>query len=1005
MSDIGDPQDGQQAAAGAAGAAAGLVAAAAAVVAMPLRNERIAPVFNEIGSGLKRYFNDFEALIRRAGITDDNEKKVQSTYYLSVDTQDLWESQPSFSDASTYAQFKSAIFKLYPGSDDAAKFVRKDLDDYVASTLVKGIKNREEYGQYSRTMQYMGRHLLDRGVISENELRRSFITGLPDALRAKVALRLSIKASDTPADTPYAIPDVDEAAQWFLLGSGSDGSNVAATGLRLQDDGRGDGQRVAPSQPPPAFHIKPEDFQTMMGQIQRTLNRLEQQARPPPATFQPTNYPPANFQPQPPPHVHVYNEPPRQSGAPQRSDAMNCFFCGKPDCRIANCPDAAAMLREGKCIKNAENNYVLPGGGYPPSIRGATLKARIEEYHRQNPGQLAKGSLMFDIVDVLNPYEGSSSASAGDPYSQSASHSSLLNQQTGSSYPPGVRNKFDTTELKRQRERLDISINFRERAQSLANTLARNGHPLPPGIYSTAPKTTSQFQSAQYASSSSPIPQSSSSRGPSIPNSRAILARDAPPHMSFAASITEVDGNDEVTESTRDEFETAAFIASSRAERQRQRQARQDNETRENTIRNSRTRMEPVVEIEQRRSGPRKTVRVATPQEDPVDEDSGNVSDATLFPEDNEGEREEPSPEVEEIARPATAPSSQVTRPNTPPQEHPFANSRDALYAPPTVRNIGALPRPSRQRNDPSYHNVVPIISGNPAVSKAIMDRSLDLPINVTLSELLALSPDLRKLYRDATTPKRVPAVSEGTTTRVFTLNESSRGSTSGIDPAWNLDDFYDNQQVIRPQQSSSAGPSGSTDTSSVTSSFVMQTRDTYVATDPYEDHIRSLPPGAPPPIAYTVVADESVHLRCVFPVVEGEMPVECVVDPGCQIIAMNELIANQLGLQYDPTIILHMQSANGSMDNSLGLARDVAFRFGDITIYLQVHILRNPAYDVLLGRPFDTLTESVIKNFRNEDTSITITCPNSNRKATIPTKPRGVVRKISKPAFPRSMM
>lgn len=154
MSDIGDPQDGQQAAAGAAGAAAGLVAAAAAVVAMPLRNERIAPVFNEIGSGLKRYFNDFEALIRRAGITDDNEKKVQSTYYLSVDTQDLWESQPSFSDASTYAQFKSAIFKLYPGSDDAAKFVRKDLDDYVASTLVKGIKNREEYGQYSPTMQY-----------------------------------------------------------------------------------------------------------------------------------------------------------------------------------------------------------------------------------------------------------------------------------------------------------------------------------------------------------------------------------------------------------------------------------------------------------------------------------------------------------------------------------------------------------------------------------------------------------------------------------------------------------------------------------------------------------------------------------------------------------------------------------------------------------------------------------------------------------------------------------
>ena len=119
---------------------------------------------------------------------------------------------------------------------------------------------------------------------------------------------------------------------------------------------------------------------------------------------------------------------------------------------------------------------------------------------------------------------------------------------------------------------------------------------------------------------------------------------------------------------------------------------------------------------------------------------------------------------------------------------------------------------------------------------------------------------------------------------------------------------------------------------------------------------------------------------------VDRRMEVECIVDPGCQIIAMSEEICHELGLSYDPTIQLNMQLANGEIDQSLGLSRNVPCRIGTITLFLQMHVIRESAYDVLLGRPFDVLTESVVKNFKGENQTITIRDPNSGSVVTIPT-------------------
>ncbi|KNZ78758.1 hypothetical protein J132_10246 [Termitomyces sp. J132] len=117
---------------------------------------------------------------------------------------------------------------------------------------------------------------------------------------------------------------------------------------------------------------------------------------------------------------------------------------------------------------------------------------------------------------------------------------------------------------------------------------------------------------------------------------------------------------------------------------------------------------------------------------------------------------------------------------------------------------------------------------------------------------------------------------------------------------------------------------------------------------------------------------------------------VECIHNSGSQIISMSAEIASDIGLSYDPNIVLNMQSANGTMDQLLGLARNIPCTIGDITIYLQIHILWSPAYDILLGHPFDVSTQSMVNTLNDVETTITITDPNTGQRCTIPTFPRG---------------
>jgi hypothetical protein len=133
-------------------------------------------------------------------------------------------------------------------------------------------------------------------------------------------------------------------------------------------------------------------------------------------------------------------------------------------------------------------------------------------------------------------------------------------------------------------------------------------------------------------------------------------------------------------------------------------------------------------------------------------------------------------------------------------------------------------------------------------------------------------------------------------------------------------------------------------------------------------------------------VGCDSIPLCSIFPLVEGKLTVECILDSGCQIVAMKSVIWEKLGNNSQVERALKMEAANSTITEMHGRLRNIHFTFDDIDIYLQVQVMPNTPYDILPGHPFYTLTEC-IKDFANSDQHLTVMDPNTQQCVTILTK------------------
>ena len=164
---------------------------------------------------------------------------------------------------------------------------------------------------------------------------------------------------------------------------------------------------------------------------------------------------------------------------------------------------------------------------------------------------------------------------------------------------------------------------------------------------------------------------------------------------------------------------------------------------------------------------------------------------------------------------------------------------------------------------------------------------------------------------------------------------------------------------------------------------------------DPVSQYLATLQLGEKPKLV--VMAKESQGLRAIYPLINKVGEVESLLDSGSQIISMAKKVAKSLEIDWDPNITIEMESANRSIEKTLGLAKNIPFQCGGIVVYLQIHIMADPAYKVLLGRPFDIVTESIVKNESNGNQTLTLTDPNTGERCIMHTYERGRVPEILK--------
>jgi len=133
-------------------------------------------------------------------------------------------------------------------------------------------------------------------------------------------------------------------------------------------------------------------------------------------------------------------------------------------------------------------------------------------------------------------------------------------------------------------------------------------------------------------------------------------------------------------------------------------------------------------------------------------------------------------------------------------------------------------------------------------------------------------------------------------------------------------------------------------------------------------------------------------HLRVVLAIVNGLSKEEVLLDSGSQIVSMIKKVAATNKVAWDPNLSIQMQSVNGSLFRICRLARKIPFTLGGVTILLQVHIMEEAPYTILMGWPFDSITESRIINDREGNQMVCITYPNTEAMVMIPTYKRGTL-------------
>ena len=212
--------------------------------------------------------------------------------------------------------------------------------------------------------------------------------------------------------------------------------------------------------------------------------------------------------------------------------------------------------------------------------------------------------------------------------------------------------------------------------------------------------------------------------------------------------------------------------------------------------------------------------------------------------------------------------------------------------------------------------------------TKSLISRALDAQVTLTAGELMAVSPDVRRQIKDMVTSKRVAV---------------NMVDSDDID--------YD-----------------------IASCFETQPESRVVDLSRYE---------APS------TAHASLPLRVIYPSFGHGVTPECILDGGAQVVIMRRDVWAKLNFPITANKSMRMESANSSTYQTLGMLENIPITLGSVTVKLQIQVVDDAPFEVLLGRPFFDILSASERSKPGGHHSLEIRDPSDGTPYVFLTKPR----------------
>ena len=317
-------------------------------------------------------------------------------------------------------------------------------------------------------------------------------------------------------------------------------------------------------------------------------------------------------------------------------------------------------------------------------------------------------------------------------------------------------------------------------------------------------------------------------------------------------------------------------------------------------------------------------------------------------------------------------PIEKSTESDDPDNNLPFRNVPELETVPSNIpRKDAQDTRIEPEKHIPAYKTRAPV---EDLELDDLLDHILKADVTVKLGTLLKSVKGTRGTLRKLLTSKRVP-IEPKMVAKIEWMNDDALKYWETYAQTNDLVDLLDVNELSAASYTVLCDASQGLPKGSV------------VVSDPVVQYLNALPANEKPKPIF--IAQESCALRTIFPLVNHKSREESVLDQGSQIVSISKATADELGLTWDPEILIDMQGANGQFEKSLGLARNVPFKFDKLTIYLQMHVFSKPPYKALLGRPFDAVTRSTYKNDEHGGQTLFLKCPLTNAEIEIETYER----------------